>query len=278
MPTSMTASYFCASMVCFSPSRSAGKERDTESGNDYFEARYYGSSMGRWMSPDWSAKAEPVPYAKMDNPQSLNLYGYVDNNPLSRTDADGHDFWDKVVNLVHGNGFHDNPPPPGPKQQAMFGPNPGPQKPAPKPQGATFMVGFGAGVEAGGGKAGAAAAGNVNAALSVSDKGVQTGLVDNHVATANAGQTVADGTAQNGTPSIKGASGGVGLTFTVSTGTSLFDQVGSFQTTQFTIGVLQFGVSTGGGVTNYFGGLNTGVSSTTMTTDTTVGCVTGCSH
>lgn len=23
-----------------------GKERDTESGNDYFEARYYGSSMG----------------------------------------------------------------------------------------------------------------------------------------------------------------------------------------------------------------------------------------
>jgi RHS repeat-associated protein len=29
-----------------------GKERDTESGNDYFGARYYGSSMGRFMSPD----------------------------------------------------------------------------------------------------------------------------------------------------------------------------------------------------------------------------------
>jgi RHS repeat-associated protein len=67
-----------------------GKERDSESGNDYFGARYYASSMGRFMSPDWSAKAEPVPYAKLDDPQSLNLYSYVRNNPLSRTDKDGH--------------------------------------------------------------------------------------------------------------------------------------------------------------------------------------------
>ena len=67
-----------------------GKERDTESGNDYFGARYYASTTGRWMSPDWSAKAEPVPYAKLDNPQSLNLYSYVGNNPLSRNDPDGH--------------------------------------------------------------------------------------------------------------------------------------------------------------------------------------------
>ena len=67
-----------------------GKERDTESGNDYFGARYYASSMGRFLSPDWSAKVEPVPYAKLDNPQSLNLYSYVGNNPLSRVDKDGH--------------------------------------------------------------------------------------------------------------------------------------------------------------------------------------------
>jgi hypothetical protein len=26
----------------------------------------------------------------LDNPQSLNLYGYVSNNPLSKTDSDGH--------------------------------------------------------------------------------------------------------------------------------------------------------------------------------------------
>jgi RHS repeat-associated protein len=67
-----------------------GKERDSESGNDYFAARYYASTMGRFMSPDWSAKIEPVPYSKLDNPQSLNLYSYVLNNPLSNVDTDGH--------------------------------------------------------------------------------------------------------------------------------------------------------------------------------------------
>ena len=67
-----------------------GKERDVESGNDYFGARYYSSAMGRFMSPDWSAKIAPVPYAKLGNPQSLNLYAYVYNNPLSNVDPDGH--------------------------------------------------------------------------------------------------------------------------------------------------------------------------------------------
>jgi RHS repeat-associated protein len=71
-------------------SRYTGKERDTESGNDYFGARYYSSAMGRFMSPDWSAKVEPVPYAKLDNPQTLNLYAYLMNNPLAGVDADGH--------------------------------------------------------------------------------------------------------------------------------------------------------------------------------------------
>ena len=34
---------------------------------------------------------EPVPYAKLDNPQTLNLYAYVGNNPLVRRDLDGHE-------------------------------------------------------------------------------------------------------------------------------------------------------------------------------------------
>jgi len=69
-----------------------GKERDTETGLDYFGARYYGSSMGRWMSPDWAQKPEAVPYSTLGDPQSLNLYGYVDNNPLNKADEDGHDW------------------------------------------------------------------------------------------------------------------------------------------------------------------------------------------
>jgi RHS repeat-associated protein len=63
-------------------SRYTGKERDTESGNDYFGARYFGSSMGRFMSPD------PIG-GDMTNPQSLNKYAYVLNNPLRLTDPTG---------------------------------------------------------------------------------------------------------------------------------------------------------------------------------------------
>ena len=86
----MTSSAACATAVCSSASRSTGKERDTESGNGYFGARYYASSMGRFMSPDWSAKIMPVPYAKLDDPQTLNLYAYVGNNPLRGLDVNGH--------------------------------------------------------------------------------------------------------------------------------------------------------------------------------------------
>jgi RHS repeat-associated protein len=62
-----------------------GKERDSESGNDYFGARYYASTMGRWLSPDpgWFM------FANMLNPQSLNLYNYALDNPLSWIDLDG---------------------------------------------------------------------------------------------------------------------------------------------------------------------------------------------
>jgi hypothetical protein len=42
------------------------------------------------MSPDWSAQAEPVPYAQLNDPQSLNLYAYVQNNPMTGRDPDGH--------------------------------------------------------------------------------------------------------------------------------------------------------------------------------------------
>ena len=87
-----------------------GKERDAESGNDYFGARYYASSMGRWMSPDWSAKEDPVPYAQLDDPQSLNLYQYVRNNPLKNRDADGHEC---PPDCASGENPFSGPPAPG---------------------------------------------------------------------------------------------------------------------------------------------------------------------
>jgi RHS repeat-associated protein len=68
----------------------SGKERDPESGLDNFGARYYASNLGRFMSPDWDAKPTTVPYASFGDPQTLNLYAYVENAPLNRVDANGH--------------------------------------------------------------------------------------------------------------------------------------------------------------------------------------------
>jgi RHS repeat-associated protein len=64
-----------------------GKQRDTESDLDYFGTRYYNSTVGRFMSPDPSGLA----YANPSNPQSLNLYAYVLNNPLTNIDPTGLD-------------------------------------------------------------------------------------------------------------------------------------------------------------------------------------------
>jgi RHS repeat-associated protein len=63
-----------------------GKERDSESGLDNFGARYDSSSMGRFMSPD------PMGGHPQD-PQTLNRYAYVRNNPVSLTDPTGLDFY-----------------------------------------------------------------------------------------------------------------------------------------------------------------------------------------
>ena len=67
-----------------------GKERDSESGLDYFGARYYSNGLGRFITPDWEAKAAAVPYAEFADPQTLNLYAYVRNIPTSLVDGDGH--------------------------------------------------------------------------------------------------------------------------------------------------------------------------------------------
>ena len=67
-----------------------GKERDAETGLDNFGARYDDSTIGRFMTPDWSGEPEAVPYANLLNPQTLNLYAMASDNPETFADLDGH--------------------------------------------------------------------------------------------------------------------------------------------------------------------------------------------
>lgn len=90
LPGQIRAGASCYTAMSKPTEKFTGKERDAESGLDYFGARYYGSSLGRFTSPDWSARPTAVPYADFKNPQSLNQYAYVLGNPLSRPDLDGH--------------------------------------------------------------------------------------------------------------------------------------------------------------------------------------------
>ena len=64
-----------------------GQDRDTDTGLDFFQARYMGTAQGRFTSPDPAGNSVGNP----SNPQSWNLYSYVFNNPLALVDPSGTD-------------------------------------------------------------------------------------------------------------------------------------------------------------------------------------------
>ena len=65
------------------------KERDAETGLDFFGARYMSSAQGRFTSAD----PKQFPHDITD-PQSWNKYSYTRNNPLRYVDPDGEDWRD----------------------------------------------------------------------------------------------------------------------------------------------------------------------------------------
>jgi len=83
------ASVFCGTVSCYSQSgaiteKFTAKERDAETGLDYFGARYFSSAGARFTTPD-----PLMASAKASNPQTWNRYAYALNNPLRFVDPDG---------------------------------------------------------------------------------------------------------------------------------------------------------------------------------------------
>jgi RHS repeat-associated protein len=86
------------------------KERDNETGLDFSEARYFSSMQGRFTSAD---PINTVIAERVVDPQQINLYSYVRNNPLKyidstgmkidpgRLDEDRRKQWDEIVKLAN---------------------------------------------------------------------------------------------------------------------------------------------------------------------------------
>ena len=64
----------------------AGQKLDESTGLMYYGARYHDPALGRFIS------ADPI-VPNPANPQDLNRYAYVRNNPLRYTDPSGYMLW-----------------------------------------------------------------------------------------------------------------------------------------------------------------------------------------
>jgi len=88
-----------------------GKETDAESGLDFFGARHYGSSLGRFMSADpFNPILRIAKRADFDlfllQPQNWNGYAYTWNNPLKLTDPTGESVY--LIVYTQGNSNSDD--------------------------------------------------------------------------------------------------------------------------------------------------------------------------
>jgi RHS repeat-associated protein len=85
-------------VVSGSPLRFTGKERDAETGLDYFGARYHQPQTGRFTSTD------PVMTAanNLADPQRWNRYAYARSNPLRYADPDGREVRPVEVSMTGG--------------------------------------------------------------------------------------------------------------------------------------------------------------------------------
>jgi len=69
-----------------------GKEKDNSTGLYFYGARYYDSTLGRFISAD-TLITDPL------DPEALNRYSYARNNPILYMDPSGHGFFSFIGNI-----------------------------------------------------------------------------------------------------------------------------------------------------------------------------------
>ena len=75
------------------PQKFTGQHLDVSTGLYFYNARYYDPGLGRFVSPD------PLIQDPID-PQTLNRYSYVRNNPVNFVDPSGYNFWKKLFQFI----------------------------------------------------------------------------------------------------------------------------------------------------------------------------------
>ena len=78
--------------------RYAGEFYDSETGLYYLKSRYYNSAIARFISGDSYT-------GEIEDPLSLNLYTYCENDPISYTDPNGHWIVDALYFSSRCSGF-----------------------------------------------------------------------------------------------------------------------------------------------------------------------------
>ncbi len=89
-----------------------GQELDDETGLYYYDARYYDSDLGRFMAVDGAYLGVSGDKAMLVNPQALNSYSYVLNNPLKYVDPSGNNFvdtWNSGMDILESIAAADGP-------------------------------------------------------------------------------------------------------------------------------------------------------------------------
>jgi len=241
-----------------------GQERDSESGLDFFQARYFSGALGRLLSPDPRNAG-----ADLMNPQSWNAYPYGLNNPLRYVDPSGlapdeipyvytppttvtapldsgDDFGGgggsflrpTLLGLDPVSGYQTTLAAQDAAKNILklaFSPLPHPQpapsQPTQQPQrGGTIGIGLGGNADLGVVVAGAEVNTSGLLTASFSSSGVSGAAIWNYGATAYAGDNVAGVPAQDPTPVVGGAYIGGGVTFMLANTASGAQLAGPFET------------------------------------------------